>query len=238
MAVRFLPNPEDRPRPPREERGDLAEVIEFRTKLQQFRPSGEQDTHREPPPVAVNQPTAGSKEKDRRVDAAPIVSEQPTAAATAIKLLARRAMSSGELRRALHDAEFPQIDVEEAVSECEASLYLDDTDLARSVTHKLRESKGESRARIRRKLRERLLPDAAIEAALIELDDEEEDELLRQTASDRARRMGDLDRQVAERRLLGFLARRGWSGERASRAVRAALDESGMGRPGTSVRFQ
>ncbi|MFC5338664.1 regulatory protein RecX [Leucobacter denitrificans] len=238
MAVRFLPSPEDRPRPPREERGDLAEVIEFRTKLQGFRSSEEQEADKEPVPVALELPPVGSEERVARDDAAPVALEQPSAGAAAVKLLARRALSSGELRRALLDAEFPEIDVEEAIAECESSLYLDDTDLARSVTYKLRDSKGESRARIRRKLRERLLPDVAIEAALAELDDEEEYELLQQTASDRARRMVDLDRQVAERRLLGFLARRGWVGERASRAVREALDELGVGWVRGSVRFQ
>lgn len=278
MAVRFLPPPEERPKPPREETGDLAEVIEFRSKLRRPEP---QNAPAQPPasetdpettaawapaPVAVDSEGDVSGDDDApepegappaswpRLVAAPFerpdglnapdvpeetLDEGPTAYETAVKLLARRAQSSGELQRALVAAGHPDLDAEAAVSKCQESLYLDDADLACSVAAKLRDSKGESKARIRQKLRERYLPDAAIEAALEGLDDEAEFELLKQTAIDRARRMAGLDRQTAERRLLGFLARRGWSGERASRAAREALDGAGPSGSGRgTVRFR
>lgn len=166
--------------------------------------------------------------------------EGPSAYETAVKLLARKPLSSGELQRALVVAGHPEFDAQDAVAQCLESLYLDDDALAESVAQKLRDSKGESKARIRQKLRERHLPDTAIDAALENLDDDAEFELLRQTAQDRARRMAGLDRPTAERRLLGFLARRGWSGERATKAVREALDGSASGgsRGRGSVRFQ
>ncbi|UOQ60518.1 RecX family transcriptional regulator [Leucobacter rhizosphaerae] len=157
-----------------------------------------------------------------------------------VRLLARKARSSGELREELlrlgHDA----YEVETVVEEFERSLYLDDVGLARVLTEKLREAKRASRAQIRTKLRARKLADAAIEAALDELDDEDEIALLRRAAADRARTLRDLDRPTAERRLLGFLARRGWSGEPAMRAVREALDAAAP-RPrggGSGVRFR
>ena len=75
-----------------------------------------------------------------------------------------------------------------------------------------------------------------VQSALGELDVDEEFALLRETAQDRARKLGGLDRQTAERRLLGFLARRGWSGEPAMRAAREALDGSAPG--GSGVRFR
>ena len=259
MAVRFLPPPEEHPRPQREETGDLAEVIEFRSRLR--RPESPSsvvsDTAPEPPeaPASDARPAASGNAAPAERTWAKIVEapfaqtagarevpelDGPTPYETAVKLLARRALSSGELLRALVSAGHPDIDAEEAVAQCVQSLYLDDADLACSVAAKLRDSKGESKARIRQKLRERHLPDAAIELALEGLDDDAELELLRQTAADRARRMVGLDRQTAERRLLGFLARRGWGGERAARAVRDALDggvkNSRSG--GSSVRFE
>lgn len=320
MAVRFLPPPEERPKPQREETGDLAEVIEFRSKLRRPEPQQEWAA----PPATESEPTAAwapapiadasnpsdadgaagvdlvepepaapaswprlieaqfgrpvlrsttaevpvrdrpdadasdaSRERDPELgrvhhggDPADemhademhddeMLDDGPTAYETAVKLLARRAQSSGELQRALVAAGHPEFDAEEAVAKCEESLYLDDTDLACSVAAKLRDSKGESKARIRQKLRERHLPDSAIEAALDGLDDEAEFELLKQTAIDRARRMAGLDRQTAERRLLGFLARRGWSGERATRAAREALDGASPGGGGRgTVRFR
>ncbi len=147
-----------------------------------------------------------------------------TVAEDAIRLLARRARSSGELRRELTALGHDSADVEATVLDCESSLYLDDLGLARAVAEGLRERKRASRAQIRVKLRERLLPDGVIEEALGVLDDDEEYELLRHAASERARKLQSLDREVAERRLIGFLARRGWSGERAVRVARQALD--------------
>lgn len=153
-----------------------------------------------------------------------------------VRLLARKARSSGELRNELLRLDHNPDDVETVIDEFERSLYLDDAGLARVLTEKLRESKRASRSQIRTKLRARKLSDSAIENALAELGDDDEYALLRSTAADRARTMRDLDRQTAERRLLGFLARRGWSGEPASRAVREALDGAARSAPGSSGR--
>lgn len=162
-----------------------------------------------------------------------VVSAEPDSAVSSVtqdgvRLLARRARSSGELRRELIQCGHDPIAVDAVILEFESSLYLDDGGLARVLTENLRERKRASRAQIRVKLRERLLPDGVIEAALGDLDDDEEYELLVEAAVDRARRMRGLDRQTAERRLLGFLARRGWSGERATRAAREALAAQGI----------
>lgn len=161
-----------------------------------------------------------------------------------VRLLARKARSSGELRADLLALGHDQHEVEDVIDEFERSHYLDDLGLARVLTEKLRDTKRASRTQIRLKLRERKLPDSAIEEALGELDTDEEFELLREAAENRAGKLGGLDRQTAERRLLGFLARRGWSGEPAMRAAREALDSlagtprRGGGRGGGSVRFR
>ncbi|WP_152485648.1 regulatory protein RecX [Leucobacter chironomi] len=170
------------------------------------------------------------------VEATTDESDRSSAYDDGVRVLARRARSSGELRDELQRLEHPAHEVEAVIDEFEQSHYLDDAGLARAVTEKLRETKRASRAQIRVKLRERRLPDAIIEAALGELDVDEEFALLRETAQDRARKLGGLDRQTAERRLLGFLARRGWSGEPAMRAAREALDGGASG--GSGVRFR
>ena len=255
MAVRFLPVPGSDASAPEPERGDLAEVIDLRSRL--ARPTAEVTRLRAaieeievssaPPAEAVagaeRTSTAALDEGDP-VEApteAPRLSEEQlrTAADDGVRLLARRAQSSDELRRELvrlgHDAH----EADATVLDFETSLYLDDLGLARVLAEGLRERKRASRTQIRMKLRERLLPDGVIEEVLGELDDDEELELLRAAAVDRARRLAGLDRQTAERRLLGFLARRGWSGERAVRAAREALDAHGSGRgSGGPVRFR
>ena len=162
--------------------------------------------------------------------------EGPSCSEDGVRLLARRARSSGELRSDLLALEHDPHEVEDVIAEFEANHYLDDAGLARALVEKLRDAKRASRAQIRRKLRERKLPDEAIEEALGELDDDEEFALLRETAAQRAAKLSGLDRQTAERRLLGFLARRGWSGEPAMRAAREALDRAS--RPNGGVRFR
>ena len=109
---------------------------------------------------------------------------------------------------------------------------------ASSLRPKLRESKGESKARIRQKLRERHLPDAAIDAALEGLDDDAEHELLRQTADPQGAAHGRTRQADRERRLLGFLARRGVGRARLARRAREALDGAARGGGRGSVRFQ
>lgn len=278
MAVRFLPSPDDASVAQSRDRSDLAEVIEFRTRLSEPSPPqvkpgtepqiGERAARQELPkrperPEDPQRPEGlknlpgrerlkGSERNDssdqigskgprawgesndineiarigRVADTESLEDESPeqVAKADAVRLLARRARSSGEVRRELERLGHAAHDVEAVILHCETSLYLDDLGLARVLTETLRERKHASRTQIRTKLRERLLPDGVIEVVLGELDEDEEHELLRQAAADRARKMTGLDRQTAERRLLGFLARRGWSGERASRVAREALD--------------
>lgn len=220
MAVRFLPERGAAAASSGGERPDLAEVIDLRSRLPQVAA----------PPVPSDSPEPADLPEPAR-----------SATEDAVRLLARKALSSGELRRELvaigHDAE----DSEAVIAECTESLYLDDAGLARVLAEGLRERRRASRPQLRAKLRERLLPDGVIEEVLGEFDDETEFELLRATARDRAGKLRGLDRQTAERRLLGYLARRGWSGEPAIRACREALDTAGHSAvrlPGSGVSFR
>lgn len=213
MVVRFLPSAEGQPVEPIHDRQNLAEIIDLRSRL----------------PRAQREPDRASTDSVLNTVSNTVHAQVPvssTAFEDAVRLLARRARSSGELRRELSELGHDVHDVDAVVLECESSLYLDDLGLARVLSEGLRARRRASRSQIRMKLRERLLPDGVIEEALGELDDDEENELLRQAANDRARKMQGVDRQTAERRLLGFLARRGWSGERAVRVAREALDST------------
>lgn len=232
MAVRFLP-PRDEPAPVSGgERADLAEVIDLRSRLPRVVAPSTESALGEA--CAPQQAAAGVPEAAEQVQDAP---PPRSANEDAVRLLARKALSSGELRRELRKLGHGGEETEAVVDEFTASLYLDDSGLARLLVEGLRERKRASRAQLRAKLRERLLPDTVIEEILGELDDDAEFELLRAAAQDRARRLGDLDRQTAERRLLGYLARRGWSGEPAVRACREALDAAGRpAAPGVSFR--
>lgn len=229
MAVRFLPPDEENRQPRATEREDLAEVISLRSRLpgrswgEPVPPSDRESDSR----LAPEDQMASETESAPEADPVPEVEAGVPAHSAyddGVRLLARKAYTSGELLAELVRIGHEHLEAEIVIAEFERSNYLDDLGLARVTAEKLRENKGASRSQIRRKLFERRLPDDVVETALAELGDEEELELLVQTANDRARRLASLDRQAAERRLLGFLARRGWTGEPARRAAKEALD--------------
>lgn len=234
MAVRFLRVPDEQQLEPEPDRSNLAEVIEFRSLLQdrfQKLPaeSAGSDSESESDSDSEYESASASeieRESESESDVMSAVDLAADANADAIRLLARRAKSSGELHAELLRLGHAVDQVETVIDDFEQSLYLDDAGLARSLTEKLRTTKRASRSQIRMRLKARKLADGVIEVALGELDEHEELALLRSTATDRARRMRGLDRVTAERRLLGFLARRGWSGEPAARATREALNGS------------
>lgn len=155
----------------------------------------------------------------------------------AVRILARKQLSEVELKHELLKREHDPRDVEQVVYEFIDRLYLDDEALARALSESLRERKHSSRAEIARKLHQRFIDRTVIDTVISEIDLDSENTLLHEAAQGRARRLLGLDRETAERRLLGFLARRGWQGEAARNAARQALDESGIGTRG-SVRFR
>ena len=144
------------------------------------------------------------------------------------KMLARKPLSEEELRRALLRRAFDGALVDEVVWGCVDAKLIDDAALAETVTMTLRERRSASAGEIRRKLQERGLSNSVIEAATAALDAESEHQLLRDAAEQRARKLRGLDRSTAERRLIAFLGRRGWSGEEVFRTAREALTEAGI----------
>ncbi len=156
----------------------------------------------------------------------------------AVRAIARKARSEQEVLRLLREAGADDETSAEICAELVRKQYLNDDLLAETLTeyHLTRKRSGPSV--IRRALEERRLHPASIQAALERIDDE--DQLLRvlEAATDRARRMGSLERPVAERRLSAYLQRRGYSSGHIREAVQRALDSVAHPeqRPGT-VRF-
>ena len=136
----------------------------------------------------------------------------------ALRLLARREHSRGELRRKLRGkfgGEFAG-EIEEVLGDLEGRGLLSDLRFARAYA---REVAGRFAAgRVRAELRKREVGEEEIEAALGELG--EEDELSRARGMVERRRGGGSERGERERvRLIRWLAGRGFSLETAKRAV-------------------
>ena len=140
--------------------------------------------------------------------------------------LARRGMSSREMRDYLIAREFGGDVVDEEVARLEGVGLLDDDSLAETLVRTLRDRKGLGRQALTAELRRRHVDGAAIEEAMSSLDD---DELERATAVavKRAPQVRSLDSATAQRRLSAFLMRKGYSGSVVSAAVKRALEPSG-----------
>jgi regulatory protein len=101
--------------------------------------------------------------------------------------------------------------------------YLNDERLASELATRLSERKGQSRSIISRELRRRGIEASAAEAALDNLDAGAEEAQAAELAMTRVRQFSRLDDATAERRLVGFLSRRGYNGQVVREATKAAM---------------
>ncbi len=141
--------------------------------------------------------------------------------------LARRGMSSREMRDYLLGREFEESDVDVEIERLENVALLDDQALAETLIRTLQARKGLGRSALTAELRRRNLDQLAIETALAVLDDDDELERATAIAVKRAGQLRSLDAATAKRRLGDFLMRRGYSGSVVSKAVHEALAPAG-----------
>ena len=129
----------------------------------------------------------------------------------ALDLLAVRQRSRYELSAALRRRGVPDEVASELLGRLGEVGLVDDAAFAETVTTSRSQFGMRGRARIRQELQAKGVDRATVEAALAELDPESERAAALALAYRRARSMGQLDRQVARRRLAGVLARRGYA---------------------------
>jgi regulatory protein len=141
--------------------------------------------------------------------------------------LARRGMSSREMRDYLLGREFESSVVAEEIERLEGVALLDDHALAETLIRTLQARKGLGRSALVAELRRRNIDQVAIESALSVLDDDDELDRATVIAVKRAGQLHSLDATTAKRRLGDFLMRRGYSGSVVSKAVQQALAPSG-----------
>ncbi|MEJ2149379.1 MAG: RecX family transcriptional regulator [Chloroflexota bacterium] len=135
----------------------------------------------------------------------------------ALNFLSYRPRSSEEVRRNLHQKEFAEQAIETVIERLTGAGLLDDAAFARYWVDNRERFEPRSRRALRYELRQKGVPDPAIQAALDALD--EEDAAYR-AASARLRRYARADEETFRKRLGDFLARRGFGYE----IVRDVLD--------------
>jgi regulatory protein len=186
------------------------------------------------------QPSSGSPGSPLDAPDAPAAPEEDLAAEfrraenVSLHALTRRAQSHRELERVLRSREFSDEVIAHEIERLERVGLIDDIALAQNLVGSLQERKGLGRTGIAAELARRMLSPAAIEYALELIDTGDELARARELAAKRAPQLASYDRATAERRLAGYLARRGYSGS----TVRAAVDHALSARSVAGVRFR
>ncbi|WP_308491361.1 regulatory protein RecX [Microbacterium terrisoli] len=140
-----------------------------------------------------------------------------------LRKLRTRQLSVSEARTVVAERDLEAHDVDKLLHVFVRRGYLDDRALAEQLVTAAVERKGQGRKIIAQSLAKRRIPRDVIDAALAELPDDDAERAL-EFARQKARSMHGLERDVALRRLVGQLARRGY-GSAALDAARRALDE-------------
>lgn len=139
---------------------------------------------------------------------------------TALRALERRGFARDDLGRRLVRKGHPAAAVEAAMERLAVRGLVDDAAFALNYAE-VRSARGRGPARVRRDLMAMGVPREAIDAAMARVWSPEVDTGQRALELARARvaRLVSLPRLAQRRRLLAFLARRGYTGEVAHRAV-------------------
>ncbi len=142
---------------------------------------------------------------------------------TSLTALGRKQLSRRELERVLAKQGYHEQAIADELDRLEAVGLVDDYALAQQLVASLQERKGLAGSAIKAELARRIVSPGAIEYAMDLIDTGDELARAREIAVARARQYGALDVQVVERRLAGYLMRRGFSPSTVRAAVDAAL---------------
>jgi regulatory protein len=164
---------------------------------------------------SVNEPARALLEEAADVEAA---------YRTAVRSLERRSFARADLARRLQRKGHPRPAVDAALERLGRQRLLDDADFALNYAE-TRAARGRGPSRITRDLLamgvERRLIDRALTASAAEGEDNGAVPLA--LATRRAAQLGDLPRPVKRRRLLAFLARRGYAGREIGDMVKQVV---------------
>lgn len=146
-----------------------------------------------------------------------------------------RSLSTAECYQVLRGLDLDAGTVEEIIESFRALQYIDEIKLADQIVHSHNERKGLGRTGVEAEMRRRKIDPSVMLDKLEELPDDEEERAI-ELATKRIEQMGRLDDQTIDRRLTGFLMRKGYNSPLVRVAVKAALASRGGG--SGAVRFR
>lgn len=126
----------------------------------------------------------------------------------ALNYLAYRARSEDEMRRYLQKKEFDTDTINTIIQRLTEDRYLDDADFAQQWVANRTRLKPKGKQALRHELRQKGLPETAIETATTAIDEEL---LAWQAVEKKLTQWQSLDEQTLRRKLTGHLARRGFN---------------------------
>jgi regulatory protein len=136
---------------------------------------------------------------------------ESVARAICLRLLAQRARTRAELAQALRRRGVPDEAARTVLDRFAEVGLVDDDALAENVALIQHRERGLAARAVAVKLRQRGLPDSAVEAALGLIDADSEREAARQLAARKLPALRALPPETRSRRLVGMLGRRGYS---------------------------
>ncbi len=160
-----------------------------------------------------------------RRQAAESVDPQTRARDICLRLLTGAAKTRKQLADALCKREIPEEVADEVLTRLEEVGLIDDAAFAAAWVESRHAVRGLSRRALAQELRTKGVAADLVEQAVAQLDHDDETDVARALVERKLRSTRGLDSQVRTRRLVGMLARRGYSEGLAFRVVRSALEE-------------
>ncbi len=188
-------------------------------------PPATEEAAAQPDPDEVGRPEAEepAEEPDRGGTERPKAEDQVAKAVAYVRrATAKTPMSEGRIRRRLGERDHTDVVIEQALERCRGQGLVDDRSFARALVQEGRD-KGHAPLRIRRDLERRELSDEVIEAALDEIGDRDPEAAAFAVARERAERLRGVDAETAFRRLVSYLARRGYTNALSRKVARQAV---------------
>ncbi len=167
--------------------------------------------------------SSDNSEKPKRAKPAPSPERlEQRARNVLLHQLARSAKSTHQLRQILEKREIPSEIAERVLERFTEVGLIDDAAYAETIVNSRRNFKGLAKSAIKRELNEKGVPAPLVEQAIESITPEDDFESAMGLATRRARQMTTLTREVRERRLAGYLGRKGYPSSVVFAAIRHA----------------
>ncbi|MDJ0349319.1 regulatory protein RecX [Cryobacterium sp. PH29-G1] len=173
---------------------------------------------------------------DAAIAAADALDQRERAEKVLLHRLRARSLSTVEALLVLNATGVDSGDASEIIEKFSELNYLDEAKLADQIIHSHNVRKGLGRTGVEAEMRRRKLDPSVMLDKLEELPDDEAERAI-DLATKRMTQLERFDDQTIDRRLTGFLMRKGYSSASVRLAVKAAMDSRGGG-GASRVRFR